>query len=182
MGLKHLFLFAFLLLFHHLAFSQNQQTDSLKKQYLVGFEKMDSIRDAYFKPWQTIDTTQYQSLYSKKVKELTLEHKNTNTAYLSWNHDPTFTSFLVEMRYDLNKKLFHRKVYPSSSIEIPKNQSYTIFPYRNGSIGGPVTKHYNDIAFKKDPYSGFWEIMAIIPLFLTVGTAVYFYFEKKKLS
>ncbi|MEN8898923.1 MAG: hypothetical protein ABF247_07290 [Nonlabens sp.] len=111
---------------------------------------------------------------------MALEHKYTNTASLNWNQDPSITSFLIEMRYDLNKKLFHRKVYPSSSIEIPKNQSYTIFPYRNGSIGGPVTKHYNDIAFKKDPYSGFWEIMAIIPLFLTVSTAVYFYFKKKK--
>lgn len=180
MGLRQLFLLAFLLLSNHLAFSEKQQTDSPKNQYLAGFKKMDSVRDAYFKPWQTIDSIQYQSLYSIKVKDLTLEHKDSNTAYLSWNHDPSITSFLIEMRYDLNKKLFHRKLYHSSSIEIPKNQSYTIYPFENGSLGHSVTVHYMDIPFKKDPYSSFWKVIAVLPLFLTIATAVYFYFERKK--
>lgn len=162
--------------------AQNNVVDStlLKTKPLFGLKKIDSIRNAYYLPWKFIDTINYPSRYLTKVENIELEIKDQNTAVLSWDHHKTIDSFLVEMRYDLNKQLFHRKIYHKSSILVPRGQLYTIYPFYKNKLGKPAPAKNETIALKKDAYEGFWNFLASISLFLTIGMGIYHFIEKRK--
>ncbi len=176
MGLKRIFCCFFILICSKFLCSQDHRTDSVKPTY--GFKKIDSIRNSYFLPWKIIDTTKYPLRYNIQLEHLALDIIDQKTALLSWDHHDSIDSFLVEIRYDLNRELFHRKVYDTSAVIVPRGQLYKVYPFYKKMLGPSIS--YKNIPIKNDGYDNFWNILANLSLILTISLAIYHIIMKKR--
>lgn len=75
-----------------------------------------------------------KSFYVVKLK---MKRSDPGMATLSWEAHPSITKFMVELYDGSTKELFHRKMYTSTSIQVPASANAVVMPIYNKTHGKP---------------------------------------------